>query len=418
MNHRMGFYYARVLLLIPAIAMCLSVPVGHAQDSTDAGGAIAAMPPVFGSLHGITVGPDGAALGGVVVTIHGADGAMKRQLVTGHDGTFLVTNLTPGSYALTAVKMGFASAQESRVEIAKDQTANAQLALTPPASSAIAPLLPSPYAAGSSGRFFHRLAKAYADDWKGSSTSGSEPKYRGYPAPVSAPPFPFSIWPYGGSVTIGYPFTQAGPLMTAVWGGSHGDWWKKSGIQFYGWLNGGFNSSTSKQGGYSTYPEAYAERGNSVQLDQEVLYIERQPDTVQTDHLDWGFRISPLYGLDYRFTTAKGYWSHQLLGKNHENGFDVPMAYFDLYVPRVAQGMDIRIGRYISLPDIEAQLAPNNYTYSHSLLYTFDCYTQTGINTTTKLNNHWMIQVGVSPGCDVAPWVKTDRKLTLNACAS
>ena len=34
--------------------------------------------------------------------------------------------------------------------------------------------------------------------------------------------------------------------------------------------------------------------------------------------------------------------------------------------------MDIRVGRYISLPDIEAQLAPNNYTYSHSLLYTFD----------------------------------------------
>jgi len=43
----------------------------------------------------------------------------------------------------------------------------------------------------------------------------------------------------------------------------------------------------------------------------------------------------------------------------------------------------VRIGRYISLPDIEAQLAPNNYTYSHSLLYTFDCYTQTGVTATT-----------------------------------
>lgn len=417
MNHRMGFYDARVLLFTLAILPCLPTPMVYGQDSTD-GGGIAAAPAVFGSLHGITVGPDGAALAGVVVTIHGKDGAAQHQLVTGQDGTFLVTNLRPGSYALSAVKMGFASASESRVEIAKDQTANAHLALALAAAPAVAPVLPVPSTLGPGGSFFHRLFKAYADDWKASSAGGPEPKYRGYPAPVSAPPFPFSIWPYGGSVTIGYPFTQAGPLMTAVWSSSHGDWWKKNGIQIYGWLNGGFNSSTSKQGGYSTYPEAYAERGNSVQLDQEVLYIERQPDTVQTDHVDWGFRISPLYGLDYRFTTAKGYWSHQLLGKNQENGFDVPMAYFDLYVPQVAQGMDIRIGRYISLPDIEAQLAPNNYTYSHSLLYTFDCYTQTGINTTTKLNNHWMIQVGVSPGCDVAPWVKTDRKLTLNACAS
>jgi len=288
---------------------------------------------------------------------------------------------------------------------------------------------PSPIAGGASevvkpaeavkpppGNFMRRFFKAYADDWKGGA-SGEAPKFRGDPAPVSNPPFPFTVWPYGGSPTIGQPWTQAGPLMTAIWGGSNGDAWKNSGVQIYGWLNAGFNESTSKGHGYSTFPEAYPERGNTFQMDQEVLYIERQPDTVQTDHIDWGFRISALYGLDYRFTTAKGIFSNQLLGKNQENGFDLPMAYVDLYVPQVAQGMNIRVGRYISLPDVEAQLAPNNYTYSHSLTYTFDCYTQTGINVTTKLSNHWMVQVGLSPGCDVAPWVKPDARPTLNACA-
>jgi hypothetical protein len=264
--------------------------------------------------------------------------------------------------------------------------------------------------------FFSRLIKAYADDWKGTTPSGPDPKFRNYPAPMSNPPFPYTVWPYGGSVTIGQPFTQAGPLMTAIWTGPNGEAWKHSGIQIYGWLNAGANASTSKGGGYSNYPASYAERGNSIQLDQEVLYIERQPDTVQTDHIDWGFRISPIYGLDYRFTTAKGIFSNQLLGKNQENGFDIPMAYFDLYVPQVASGMNIRVGRYISLPDIEAQLAPNNYTYSHSLLYTFDCYTQTGINVTTQLTKHWLLQTGLSAGCDVAPWVAKDRKLTFNAC--
>jgi hypothetical protein len=224
------------------------------------------------------------------------------------------------------------------------------------------------------------------------------------------------VWPYGGSPTIGQPWTQAGPLMTAIWGGSNGDAWKRSGVQIYGWLNAGFDVSTSKGSGYSTYPEAYPERGNTVQMDQEVLYIERQPNTVQTDHIDWGFRVAMLYGLDYRFTTAKGYLSQQLLDKNKENGFDVPMAYFDLYVPQVAQGMNIRVGRYISLPDIEAQLAPNNYTYSHSLTYTFDCYTQTGVNVSTQLTKHWLFQVGLSPGCDVAPWITQDARPTLNSC--
>ena len=405
------------LLLIAVALATLLNRSAYAQDSTGSDGS-ASLPGGLGSLRGLAVGPNGLALAGVVVTIQSPDGSANRKLVTGDDGTFQVADLRPGSYELIAVKDGYAHPSPSTVEVAQNRTANATLVLAVAASPAIAPVLPAAPSAGPKGSFLHRFVQAYATDWKGSAESGPEPKYRGYPPPVTAPPFPFSIWPYGGSVTIGYPFTQAGPLMTAVWGGSNGDWWKKSGIQFYGWLNAGFNTSTSKQGGYSTYPEAYAERGNAVQLDQEVLYIERQPDTVQTDHIDWGFRISPLYGLDYRFTTGKGYWSHQLLGKNQENGFDVPMAYFDLYVPQIAQGMDIRIGRYISLPDIEAQLAPNNYTYSHSLLYTFDCYTQTGLNTTTKINNHWMVQLGVSAGCDVAPWVKSDRKLTLNACGA
>jgi hypothetical protein len=269
--------------------------------------------------------------------------------------------------------------------------------------------------AGASSNFFQRFVKAYSDDWQGSADSGPEPKYRGYAPPVSGPPFPFGIWPYGGSVVIGQPWTQASPLMTAIWGGSSdGGWMKKAGIQIYGWLNAGANVSTSKGGGYSNFPEAYAER-QGFELDQEVLYIERQPDTVQTDHVDWGFRISALYGLDYRFTTSNGFLSHQLLGKNQENGFDAPMFYFDLYVPQVAQGMDIRVGRYISLPDIEAQLAPNNYTYSHSLTYTFDCYTQLGVNVTIKLSNHWLVQGGLSPGCDTMPWTSS-AKLTGNAC--
>ena len=288
-------------------------------------------------------------------------------------------------------------------------------------SSSDASLLadPAPANTALSGNFVRRLFKAYYSDWSSTGASSEpQPAYRGYPAPVSGPPFPFSVWPYGGSVTIGQPWTQSGPLMQAIWSGSQADGWKRSGIQIYGWLNGGFNESTSRQSGYSTFPTAYAERGNNIQLDQEVLYIERQPDTVQTDHIDWGFRISGLYGIDYRFTTAKGWFSNQLLGKNLENGFDMPMAYFDLYIPYVAKGMDIRIGRYISLPDIEAQLAPNNYMYTHSLLYTFDAYTQTGMTVTTKLNDHWLFQIGVSPGNDVAPWDTSDRKLTLNTCVA
>jgi Putative beta-barrel porin-2, OmpL-like. bbp2 len=82
----------------------------------------------------------------------------------------------------------------------------------------------------------------------------------------------------------------------------------------------------------------------------------------------------------------------------------MPMIYGEVYIPQVAEGLLIRIGRYISLPDIEAQLAPNNYMYTHSFAYTFDNYTSHGIQSTLALNKNWFFQLGVSLGTDTAPW--------------
>ena len=50
---------------------------------------------------------------------------------------------------------------------------------------------------------------------------------------------------------------------------------------------------------------------NSYQVDQAVAKIEREVDWAQTDHIDWGFRSVHLYGIDYRYTTAGG-WFYNL----------------------------------------------------------------------------------------------------------
>jgi len=197
--------------------------------------------------------------------------------------------------------------------------------------------------------------------------------------------------------------------MEAIYAGPGGDAWKKSRIQIYGWEAFSWNVSTStntSRGPNANFPLIYDLRPNRFEQNQFVLYIERVPDELQTEHFDWGFRVSGVYGLDYRFMISRGLFSHQLLKENNYYGFDVPMVYFDLYLPRIFQGMNVRIGRVISEPDIEAQLAPNNLMASHSLVYGFDNYTQTGIFTTTKLNQQWMIQLGLSNGTDVALWQK------------
>ena len=292
--------------------------------------------------------------------------------------------------------------------VAQTQNSSGSTSNNPAAPAAVAP---------SQGNFVERLGKAYMADWTPALTPPSSttepvtgtastpvaatpttaPVRRGYPAPLDSPPFPGSDFSVGGTPTIGAPDTQTYILMQAINQ-------NKSRTKIYGWFNGGFNVSTSNKGDGANSPAAYFYNPNRITPDQQVLYVERLPDEVQTDHVDWGFRIAQLWGQDYRYTTSKGIFSQQLLARNHEYGYDPVMYYVDVYFPHVAQGMNVRAGRYISLPDIEAQLAPNNYTYSHSLLYTVDPYTQTGVVASIKLSDHWLLQTGISDGNDVALW--------------
>jgi hypothetical protein len=79
------------------------------------------------------------------------------------------------------------------------------------------------------------------------------------------------------------------------------------------------------------------------------------------------------------------------------------MMYVDLYWP-VLNGLNVRIGRFISIPDIEAQLAPNNFTYAHSLTYAWDNYTNTGVEFTLGVTKNWILQLGATVGTEAAPW--------------
>ncbi len=225
------------------------------------------------------------------------------------------------------------------------------------------------------------------------------------PQPVTTPPMPFTEWPYGGATSIGVtrPNSVDSPLMVAIADTSVGKLLEEAHVQVYGWLDAGANASTSHVEGGNA-PGAYDYNPNRAQLDQAVVYVERTPDTVQTDHVDWGFRLSVLYGVDYRYTTAYGVASYQLLKYNKRYGYDFPMAYADIYVPKIADGLLIRIGRFISVPDIEAQLAPNNYMYSHSLTYTVDNYTNTGIQATLAVTKNIFVQLGINTGSDTAIW--------------
>jgi len=215
-------------------------------------------------------------------------------------------------------------------------------------------------------------------------------------SPLPNPPFPTSDW--DGAPLIGtdataeiYPFQKALGLT-------------KTSFRIYGWIDPGANISSSKQ---SNAPTSYDIIPNSVNLDQIGLKFDLQPNTIQNDKIKAGFLVTLIFGTDYRYTTGKGYFSKQLLIYNNKYGFDPTEMYGLIYFPKVADGLLLKLGRFISPADIEAQWATDNYLYSHSLMFTVDPYTFTGIQATIKLGSFWQLELGLHAGNDVAPWSKS-----------
>jgi hypothetical protein len=241
-----------------------------------------------------------------------------------------------------------------------------------------------------------------ADQGAAAPKPAEKPYRRAMPSPWESPPIPGSE--YQGYPIIGVPpdFTMW-PLMKALQGTYLDDLLISNRVRFYGWVTVEGNLSTSKN---TNTPDSYWIRPNNFDMDQMLFRLERNLDSVQTDHIDWGFRSTLIYGIDYRYMTAGGWFSDQLLKHNELYGWDPTEQYVDVYVPWVAQGMIVRVGRWIACPDIETQFAPDNYMGSHSLLFTFDTYTQTGVMLTFKLSDQWTFQAALHSGTDMAPWYK------------
>jgi hypothetical protein len=74
-----------------------------------------------GDLRGLVTDPQGAALPGVTIVLRHQESGLFRESVSGGDGTFLFSGMTPGVYQVTAELAGFKKyeARDVRIEVGK-----------------------------------------------------------------------------------------------------------------------------------------------------------------------------------------------------------------------------------------------------------------------------------------------------------
>jgi hypothetical protein len=105
--------------MIPMAHMTLSVPAAFAQATT------------AGTVTGTVTDPSGAVVAGATITMTELTTKAKLTTVTNKDGSYVVANVPPGTYSITAGKDGFSTdvIASQEVSVGAQTTANFRLAV-------------------------------------------------------------------------------------------------------------------------------------------------------------------------------------------------------------------------------------------------------------------------------------------------
>jgi hypothetical protein len=189
--------------------------------------------------------------------------------------------------------------------------------------------------------------------------------------------------------------------MRSLQGTDVGDLLDRSRISISGWSGNTFTAATQTQGNLLT---GLAFRPNQYLLQQNWLRIDR-PVNRDTNEPDFGLRIDGILpGSDYRFTIAKGLFDSQLTangGQPNLYGFDLPQFYGEVRLPRVCDGLTVRVGRFAAPYGIDSMASVENLLSSRSYTDFYDPFTYTGVLTALAPNETWTLQNGVVLGPDI-----------------
>lgn len=179
------------------------------------------------------------------------------------------------------------------------------------------------------------------------------------------------------------------------------------GISIYGYAEGSYTFSLSNPPADEIGTRGFDFEHNNPILNAVDLTIER-PIDYTSGKFDIGGRVEWQWGSDARFQHSTGLLDNENPDRRQE--FDLTAAYLDFGIP-VGTGLQIRVGKFVTLPGYEVVDPTGNALYSHGFLFNYAVpYAHTGVLATYDLNDKNVLDFGVTRGWDDALRDKNDKE--------
>ena len=139
------------------------------------------------------------------------------------------------------------------------------------------------------------------------------------------------------------------------------------GIDFHGWVNGGYIWNTDDPPSKYNGPYNAVDRANEGMLNQLYFIAEKDLPCCGSGI---GGRIDVLYGEDFLLAQSDGI-ERRPNGDPHWNGEYYGVAFPQAYVEMGNQCLSLQVGHFYSVVGYEGLMAPDNFFYSKSYSYQF-----------------------------------------------
>ena len=177
------------------------------------------------------------------------------------------------------------------------------------------------------------------------------------------------------------------------------------GLNFHGWINGGFIGNTASPASKFNGPYNAVDRSNESIMNQ--LYFVAERGLPQSS---WGIggRVDMLYGEDFFLAESIGIEKRQD-GSAHWNREYYGVAFPQAFLTLGSDVFSVQVGHFYSVVGYEGVMAPDNFFYSKSYSYQFaGPFTHWGVQTNWSPNSSLTFQLGLHSGWDAFDRVSDD----------
>jgi hypothetical protein len=198
--------------------------------------------------------------------------------------------------------------------------------------------------------------------------------------------------------------------MKMLEGTYHGAMLEACGVNINGWIAMSYNASTRN---LTNLPYVWNDRADTALLQQFWVDIEKPTDWDKLE-VQHGWKVSLLYGSDYRYTLMRGFLNNQLknsrVDDREPNGFeqniyggDIPIFQYSVFVPGLGgEGTEFTFGRMFCQFGYESVMATSTPFMSRSYAFNWaPPFFHVGAMSTTKVNQNVIVKHMIINGNDV-----------------